>query len=582
MPNTTLKRFLSYLHPYRFMVGIVVIVTLISVIMDVQLPKLLGEATTLIVSSFTQSNGTAVDLEGLWHIAQRLMFLYVAAAGLNFLGKYIMSRVASDVIYRLQKDISEKIPRIPVSYVDGQSTGELLSRATNDIQAIDEAFGQVSGQLLTSVFTFIGIIIMMFSIHWGLALISILGIPLSMFVMAFIGKKSAASFASRQQHLGALNGYIEEHYSGHEIVKSFSYEERSFAQFEELNNQLYQSGWRAQFFAGLMMPMARLLNNLIYVFIAIIGGFIVLAGNLALGQVQAILQYTQNISQPMGDVANMMGMTQSMLASAKRVFELLDAPEMPDESHLPDLPAVKGQVDFEHVTFGYTPDKPLMTDLNIHVKPGQTVAIVGPTGAGKTTVINLLMRFYDITGGTIKIDNHNIADYTKTSLRNQVGMVLQDTWLFNGTIMENIRYAKQDATDEEVIQAAKQAFADDFIRKLPHGYNTIITEETDNISQGQKQLLTIARAILASPAIFILDEATSNIDTRTEVEIQKAMDHIMANKTSFVIAHRLSTIRSADMILVMQKGNVIEQGTHDELLALNGFYASLYNAQFEQ
>lgn len=581
MNKTVLKRFLGYLKPDRFVVVMVLIVSFISVVLDVQLPKILGNATTLISNSFIESNYTSVDIAGVFEIGKLLAILYVLAAGLNFLGKYFMSRVSSDIIYRLQKEIDEKFTRLPVRYFDEQSRGDLLSRATNDIQTIDDSFSQVSVQFFTTVLTFIGIIIMMFTISIPLAIVGILGIPLSMFAIAMIGKKSAASFARRQETTGTINGYIEEYYGGHDIVKAFNYEDRSEKAFSQLNDELYEHSWKATFFAGLMQPISRLINNVVYVFVAIIGGFLATSGMITIGGIQAILQYMQNISQPMGEAANMMGLTQSMLAAAERIFELLDAEEMEEETGKPALPEVHGDVTFKHVSFGYSPEVQLMKDLNIDVKAGETVAIVGPTGAGKTTVINLLMRFYDITGGAIEIDGHNIQDYTKESLRSKVGMVLQDTWLFKGTIRENIRYSRQDATDEEVVAAAKQAFADDFIRKLPKGYDTVITEESDNISQGQKQLLTIARAILASPSVFILDEATSNVDTRTEVEIQKAMDHIMTNKTSFVIAHRLSTIRNANKILVMQKGNVVEQGSHDELIAQNGFYAGLYRAQFE-
>lgn len=581
MNKTVLKRFLGYLKPYRFVVIMVLIVSFISVVLDVQLPKILGNATTLISNSFIESNYTSVDIAGVFEIGKLLAILYVLAAGLNFLGKYFMSRVSSDIIYRLQKEIDEKFTRLPVRYFDEQSRGDLLSRATNDIQTIDDSFSQVSVQFFTTVLTFIGIIIMMFTISIPLAIVGILGIPLSMFAIGMIGKKSAASFASRQETTGTINGYIEEYYAGHDIVNAFNYEDRSEKAFSKLNDELYEHSWKATFFAGLMQPISRLINNVVYVFVAIIGGFLATGGMITIGGIQAILQYMQNISQPMGEAANMMGLTQSMLAAAERIFELLDAEEMEEETGKPAFPEVRGDVTFKHVSFGYTPEVQLMKDLNIDVKAGETVAIVGPTGAGKTTVINLLMRFYDITGGAIEIDGHNIQDYTKESLRSKVGMVLQDTWLFKGTIRENIRYSRQDATDEEVVAAAKQAFADDFIRKLPKGYDTVITEESDNISQGQKQLLTIARAILASPSVFILDEATSNVDTRTEVEIQKAMDHIMTNKTSFVIAHRLSTIRNANKILVMQKGDVIEQGSHDELISQNGFYAGLYRAQFE-
>ena len=484
MNKTVLKRFLGYLKPYRFVVIMVLIVSFISVVLDVQLPKILGNATTLISNSFIESNYTSVDIAGVFEIGKLLAILYVLAAGLNFLGKYFMSRVSSDIIYRLQKEIDEKFTRLPVRYFDEQSRGDLLSRATNDIQTIDDSFSQVSVQFFTTVLTFVGIIIMMFTISIPLAIVGILGIPLSMFAIAMIGKKSADSFASRQETTGTINGYIEEYYAGHDIVNAFNYEDRSEKAFSQLNDELYEHSWKATFFAGLMQPISRLINNVVYVFVAIIGGFLATGGMITIGGIQAILQYMQNISQPMGEAANMMGLTQSMLAAAERIFELLDAEEMEEETGKPALPEVYGDVTFKHVSFGYTPEVQLMKDLNIDVKAGETVAIVGPTGAGKTTVINLLMRFYDITGGAIEIDGHNIKDYTKESLRSKVGMVLQDTWLFKGTIRENIRYSRQDATDEEVVAAAKQAFADDFIRKLPKGYDTVITEESDNISQG--------------------------------------------------------------------------------------------------
>ena len=442
MNKTVLKRFLGYLKPYRFVVIMVLIVSFISVVLDVQLPKILGNATTLISNSFIESNYTSVDIAGVFEIGKLLAILYVLAAGLNFLGKYFMSRVSSDIIYRLQKEIDEKFTRLPVRYFDEQSRGDLLSRATNDIQTIDDSFSQVSVQFFTTVLTFIGIIIMMFTISIPLAIVGILGIPLSMFAIGMIGKKSAASFASRQETTGTINGYIEEYYAGHDIVNAFNYEDRSEKAFSKLNDELYEHSWKATFFAGLMQPISRLINNVVYVFVAIIGGFLATGGMITIGGIQAILQYMQNISQPMGEAANMMGLTQSMLAAAERIFELLDAEEMEEETGKPAFPEVRGDVTFKHVSFGYTPEVQLMKDLNIDVKAGETVAIVGPTGAGKTTVINLLMRFYDITGGAIEIDGHNIQDYTKESLRSKVGMVLQDTWLFKGTIRENIIKAR--------------------------------------------------------------------------------------------------------------------------------------------
>ena len=434
MNKTVLKRLLSYLKPDRVIVTIVLVVSLISVILDVQLPKILGDATTLISESYIASNYTSVDLEGVFAIAKTLAVLYLLAAGLNFLGKYFMSRVASDIIYRLQKEIDEKFTRLPVRYFDEQSRGDLLSRATNDIQTIDDSFSQVSNQIFTTVLTFFGIIIMMFTVKIPLTIIGFLGIPLSLFIIGMIGKKSSTAFANRQETTGRLNGYIEEYYGGHEIVKAFNYEERSQAEFQALNDELYEHAWKAQFFAGMMFPISRLINNIVYVFVAIVGGLFASQGMIAIGGIQAILQYMRNISQPMGDSANMIGLTQSMLAAAERIFELLDAEEMEEEGDKEELPVIVGDVQFKHVSFGYTPEVTLMEDLNIDVKAGETVAIVGPTGAGKTTVINLLMRFYDITSGAIEIDGHNIQDYKVDSLRSKVGMVLQDTWLFKGTI----------------------------------------------------------------------------------------------------------------------------------------------------
>lgn len=575
-------RLVGYTKSFKYWLIFTIILTIISVALSVQLPIVFGNATTLIVNSFIASNQTQLDWSGLLIIIQQIVVLVVLSGVINFLSKAILSKIAAITTYRLQNELKRKLTHVPIRYYDENANGELISRATTDMETIDNSFAQVMVQFLTALVTFIGIIIMMFLVNPILALIGLLGIPLSGMLIAMMSKRTGKLFGKQQMQLGQLNAFIEEQFTGHEIVKSFVQEDNALHHFTQLNNAIYDTSWKAQFLAGLMFPISRLVNNIVYVVIAIVGGLFASNGTMTIGNVQAIMQFTQQLSQPMGDVANMFGLIQSMNAACARVFELLDSTEMPDDSLAPDLPSVNGTVDFEHVAFGYSDDNLLITNLNIHVNAGETVAIVGPTGAGKTTVINLLMRFYDIKNGAIKIDGHDISNYSKQSLRNHVGMVLQDTWLFNGTIRENIRYGKQDATDEEVYAAAKQAFADDFIRKLPHGYDTIIKESSDNISQGQKQLLTIARAILATPSIFILDEATSNIDTRTEVQIQRAMDHIMENKTSFVIAHRLSTIRNADKILVMKHGNVIEQGTHDTLLAQNGFYASLYQAQFEQ
>ena len=577
----TLGRLIRYFTPYRWQMAIVAAAALGYVLLSIQIPRLFGQATTLIVSGLSDVQHPHLDFASLAQLAGILALCYFGAAASNYLSKFIVVKVTAQVSYTLSRSIKEKLTRMPIRYYDQHAKGDLMSRTVNDVATLSESMMQVLMQVMLSSLVLIGIVVMMFSINWQLSLIAVCGLPLSLFAIQLVVRRSQSLFRSQQQQLGQLNSFIEEYYSGHEIVKAFNQEATATEQFQEVNAALFHSGWRAQFYASLMFPISRLINNLVYVVLCVVGGFLATQGVLAIGDIQAILQYTNQLSHPLGELAEMINMVQSGLAAAERIFELLDFEEMPQD-HPTTLPNVSGAVRFEHVQFGYEANRMLMHDLNIDIQAGETVAIVGPTGAGKTTVINLLMRFYDTNSGAILIDGHNITDYSKASLRSTIGMVLQDTWLFQGTIMDNIRYANPTASDDEVVEAAKQAFADDFIRKLPDGYHSVINEQSDNISQGQKQLLTIARAILARPEVFILDEATSNIDTRTELQIQAAMDRIMANKTSFVIAHRLSTIRNANKILVMQHGDVVEFGTHQQLLQQNGVYAGLYNAQFEQ
>ncbi len=581
----SLKRLIRYLTPYKWRLLAVLFTAILGTLFTIIGPKILGKATTKIfegiVLKMNGVPGAGIDFSYITRILILLGFLYLFSSLFTFIQGYIMASVAQRTVFQLRKEAEGKISRLPLKYFDGTTTGEILSRAVNDVDNISTTLQQSLTQIITSVVTIIGVIIMMLSISVTLTIILLLTLPLSGVIAVFIAKKSQGYFGSQQNTLGQLTGHVEEIYTGHEVVKAFGHEDKAIEEFDDINERLYQSSWKAQFISGAIMPLMQFINNLGYVLICVGGGIFVANGRITVGDIQAFIQYARQFAQPITQTANIANILQSTIASAERVFELLDEQEEEAEAANPkSIENPLGYVSFEHVDFGYKQDQLLIEDMNIHVKPGQKVAIVGPTGAGKTTLINLLMRFYEIQGGSICIDGVNIKDMRRAELHSLFGMVLQDTWLFNGTIAENIAYGRIDATKDEIIEAAKAAHADHFIRTLPEGFDTILNEEATNISQGQKQLLTIARAILANPTILILDEATSSVDTRTELYIQKAMNRLMENRTSFVIAHRLSTIKDADLILVMNKGTVIEQGTHESLLAQNGFYADLYNSQF--
>lgn len=581
----TFRRLLTYLKPRQLHLMVVLLTAILSTIFLIVGPKLMGNVTTKLFEGAMMKwkglPGAVIDFTYIKNMLLLLVGLYIISALFSYLQQYIMSDVSQKIVYDLRTEVSEKLSRLPLEYYDGHSHGDMLSRVTNDIDTIGSTLQQSITQFITSLVTIIGIIIMMLTISPMLTLISVASIALSIFVLKPIMLRSQKYFANQQKSLGQLNGHIEEMYTGHPIIKAFGHEEKAEETFDEVNDKLYAAGWRAQFISGIIMPLMMFVSNLGYVFICIVGGIYVTKGFIAIGDIQAFIQYSRQFSQPITQTANIANIVQSTIAAAERVFELLDEQEEVEEAtNLASLSAVKGHVVFEHVDFGYKEDVLLIQDMNLDVKPGQIVAIVGPTGAGKTTLINLLMRFYELKGGAITIDSVDTRNLSRENLRSMFGMVLQDTWLFNGTIGENIAYGRLGATDEEIQEAAKAAYADHFIRTLPNGYDTVLNEDASNISQGQRQLLTIARAILADPAIMILDEATSSVDTRTEVHIQKAMTRLMQGRTSFVIAHRLSTIKDADLILVMNQGTVIEQGTHYELLKQNGFYADLYNSQF--
>ena len=524
-----------------------------------------------------------IDFSYIWNIVVILIALYVLSAAFSYLQQFIMAGVSQKVVYDLRRDIDEKLARLPLKFFDSHTHGELLSRFTNDVDNISATLQQSITQVITSVTTVVGVLIMMLTISPILTLISIIVIPLSGILMMMVVKRSQKYFIGQQKKLGELNGHIEEMYTGHNVVKAFGHEKKAINEFDEVNEGLYDVGWRAQFLSGLVMPIINFIGNLGYVLVAVVGGVLVTKGRITVGDIQAFIQYNRQFTQPIAQVAQISNIIQSTVASAERVFELLDEEEViPEPVNPVKAKADCGAVEFEHVKFGYREDRILINDMNIKAEPGQMVAIVGPTGAGKTTLVNLLLRFYELNGGRILVDDVDITEMNRADLRKKFGMVLQDTWLFNGTIRDNIAYGKKNATEEEIIAAAKAAHADHFIRVLPEGYDTILNEEVSNISQGQKQLLTIARALLADPEIMILDEATSSVDTRTELQIQNAMKTLMKGRTSFVIAHRLSTIREADVILVMKDGDVIETGNHETLMAQNGFYADLYNSQFNQ
>ena len=580
------KKLLRYMSKYKIRLIGMMIFAIVGTVFNIVGPKILGKATTELFNGLVAKvNGTGgIDFDKIGKILLWTLGLYLCSAAFSFVQGFIMTGISNDVSYSLRKDISGKMNRLPMKYYESRTYGEVLSRITNDVDTLQQGLNQSITQLITSVTTLIGVFIMMLSINVWMTLCALLILPCSMFIISKVMKRSQKYFRQQQKYLGDVNGQVEEVYAGQNIVKAFNKEDAVMATFEETNKKLYESGWKSQFFSGMMMPIMQFVGNIGYVMVALLGGFMTIKGVIEVGDIQSFFQYIRNFTQPVQQIAQVTNMMQSAAAASERVFEFLEEEE---EEQTVEHPVtlengVEGQVTFEHVSFGYRPDQIIIKDFSEQVQPGQKIAIVGPTGAGKTTLVKLLMRFYDVNSGRILIDGHDIREFDRRNLRECFGMVLQDTWLFNGTIMENIRYGRLDATDEEVIAAAKAAHAHRFIKTLPEGYNTVLNEEASNVSQGQKQLLTIARAILADNRLLILDEATSSVDTRTEERIQKAMDNLMKGRTSFVIAHRLSTIKDADVILVMKDGDIIEQGNHEELLAMNGFYANLYNSQFEK
>lgn len=580
----TLKRVLKYIGPYKFPILCVMLFAVGSTIFNIIGPKVLGKATTEIFTGLVGkvTGGDGIDFGKIGRILITLLILYGVSSIFSFIQGFIMTGVTQKLTYRMRKDISEKINRLPMNYFDTKTHGEVLSRVTNDVDTFSQSLNQTATQMITSVTTLIGVLVMMLSISPLMTMVALLILPISLVLISFIVKHSQKYFKNQQEYLGQVNGQVEEVYGGHSIVKAFNKEDDVLKEFNEMNDVLYQTAWKSQFFSGMMMPIMQFVGNLGYVGVTILGGYLAIKQTIEVGDIQSFIQYVRNFTQPIQQVAQVANMLQSMAAASERVFEFLEEEE---EVQFADDPVstegLQGNVEFDHVKFGYNPDHIIIKDFSTKVKEGQKIAIVGPTGAGKTTLIKLLMRFYDVNGGAILVDGHNVRDFNRGELRRMFGMVLQDTWLFNGSIRDNIRYGKLDATDEEIMEAAKAAHAHHFIQTLPAGYDMELNEEASNVSQGQKQLLTIARAILADPKILILDEATSSVDTRTEIQIQKAMDNLMKGRTSFIIAHRLSTIRDADRILVLKDGDIVEQGRHEELLAKGGFYADLYNSQFE-
>lgn len=581
----TSKRLLGYLQPRRWRLAVVFIFAVLSTVFSIVSPKIMGQATTKLFEGLMMKMrhvpGAQIDFVYIQHIVLILIGLYLASAGFAYIQQYIMASVAQKTVYDMRKDINRKLAHLPLKFFDAHSHGEILSRVTNDIDNIATTLQQSLTQLITSVVTLLGIVVMMLTISPMLTLLVLLTLPLYALVTSRIASRSQKYFAAQQKSLGELNGHVEEMYTGHQIVKAFGHETESIEDFKLINQQLYNAGWKAQFVSGIIMPLMTFIGNIGYVLICVIGGIMVSQQRISIGDVQAFIQYSRQFTHPIIQTANIANVLQSTIASAERVFEILDEPEeIPDSDYAQVIAAPQGEVSLQNVNFAYNKDMPVIENMSIEVKRGQTIAIVGPTGAGKTTLVNLLMRFYELDGGKISIDGINIKELKRGALRSIFGMVLQDTWLFNGTIRDNIAYGRANASEQEIIQAAQAAQADHFIRTLPDGYNTILNEEASNLSQGQKQLLTIARAVLADPAILILDEATSSVDTRTELHIQNAMAALMKGRTSFVIAHRLSTIRDAGLILVMNNGRVIEKGSHQELLDKGGFYAELYQSQF--
>ncbi len=580
----TLKKLIRYLGRYQGLILFIMVLAIASTAASIVGPKILGNATTQLFSGvMAQIAGTgSVDFTAIGNILIEVLLLYLVSALLSYGQGWIMSNVAMNITYRFRKDIAEKINRMPLKYFDGTSHGEVLSRITNDVDTVSQTLNQSLTQIITSVVTVIGVLIMMFTISWLMTLVAIVMLPLSFGIIALIVSKSQVFFKRQQDYLGHINGHVEEMYGGHVVMKAFNGEAKSVEQFDEINGTLFDSAWKSQFLTGLLFPIMNFVGNLGYVGICILGGYLAVNGSITIGDIQAFIQYVRSFTQPIAQIANISNILQQTMAAAERVFQFLAEPEEISDTTTPvRVDNVLGRVDFKDVHFGYNPDKIIINDFTFYAEPGQRIAIVGPTGAGKTTMVKLLMRFYDVNSGAILVDGHNIKDFRREDLRCMFGMVLQDTWLYNGPIMENIRYGRSNATDEEVISAAKAARVDHFVRTLPEGYNMVLNEETSNISQGQMQLMTIARAFLADPKILILDEATSSVDTHTEVQIQKAMESLMKGRTSFIIAHRLSTIRDADWILVMKDGDIVEQGKHEKLLAKKGFYAELYNSQFE-
>ena len=573
-----------YMSRYKLRFVMVFLFAIAGTIFNIAGPKILGKATTeLYTGLVAKVNGTGgIDFAKIGTILLWTLGLYVASACFSFIQGWIMTGISNDVTYNLRKDISKKINKLPLNYFESRTNGEILSRVTNDVDTLQMSLNQSLTQLITSVTTLVGVFIMMLSINVWMTLAALLILPVSMFIIQAVMKHSQKYFQAQQNYLGAVNGQIEENFGGHDVVRVFNKENDVLEEFEKDNKKLYESAWKSQFFSGMMMPIMQFVGNLGYVMVALLGGVFVIKGSIEVGDIQSFFQYIRNFTQPIQQIAQVTNLLQSSAAASERVFEFLDEEEEVQGPEHPDsIEDLNGNVQFEHVEFGYNPDKIIVHDFSADVHDGQKIAIVGPTGAGKTTMVKLLMRFYDVNKGAIKVDGHDIRNFNRSELHEMFGMVLQDTWLFSGTIMENIRYGRLDATDEEVIAAAKAAHIHNFIMQQPGGYQMVLDEETSNISQGQKQLLTIARAILADNKILILDEATSSVDTRTEMQIQKAMDNLMKGRTSFVIAHRLSTIKDADLILVMKDGDIIEQGNHEELLAAKGFYADLYNSQFD-